>query len=277
MAAASLALRDLLTAPARPGTVLAAFPSAVYVQVTPGAAEGGAGAVVALLARDAVRLPLGLVVGEDAASRPFAGLAAGEEMLVGDGAVQLIGPAPRQWRVQRWWDSRVPVVRPPTATDPPTATEPPGGDRAVDDAVRGLVGLGPGLTPAGDDVLCGALAALTALGDGERRARLAAAVTRHAHRTTTLSAALLHAAADGHGVPELTRLIVAVLRDEPADARRALAAVLAIWHSSGVALATGALLVLRAAHAPATAPGILQARTAAPCPITPSPTREEAA
>jgi hypothetical protein len=225
-----------------------------------------------------VRLPLGLVVEQDAASRPFAGVTAGGRMLVGDGAVRLVGPQPRQWRVQRWWDPRVPVVRRPAApdrppaTDPPVRTDPRGRDGAVDAAVRGLVGLGPGLTPAGDDVLCGALAALTALGDGERRARLAAAVTRHAPRTTTLSAALLHAAAEGYGVPELTRLIVAVLRDEPADARRALAAVLQIGHSSGVALATGALLVLRAAHAPATASGILPR-----CPAAPPPTREEAA
>jgi hypothetical protein len=79
---------------------------------------------------------------------------------------------------------------------------------------------------------------------------LAEVVHRHAHRTTTVSAALLHCAAAGHGLPELTRLLVAVLMAEPRDRQRqALTALLAVGHTSGAALATGALLTLPLARA----------------------------
>jgi len=248
MVAGSVAVAPLLGAPARPARVLAAFPGAVYLQV-----EGtvdAAGGVVALLAADAVRLPVGLVVAEPTAQAPFADIAPGDRMLVGDGAVRA---GHRSWRVGRWWDPRVPVLsghpadawhagHPPHARQAPT-----GADVALDTAVKALVGLGPGLTPAGDDVLCGVLAALTALGDLPRRDRLAAAVEPHLTRTTTLSAALLRAAAAGHGLPQLTRLLCAVLRGEPADrVAQALTALLAVGHTSGVALAAGALLTLRA-------------------------------
>jgi hypothetical protein len=279
MAAASVAVRDLLMASARSARVLAAFPSAVYLQLDLGCPDGGSRrevgtGVVALLARDAVRLPLGIVIDADTAAAPFAGLGPGDQALVGDGLVRCDAG---RWRVLRWWDPRVPVVGrvdgrvggPAAAPSPDPRGTDDVDDDDVDDAVARLVGAGPGLTPAGDDVLCGALAALAATGDDARRRALAAAVLRHTHRTTSLSAGLLRCAAAGHGLPQLTRLLTAVLRGEPLDRQRqALTDLLAIGHTSGAALATGALLTLRAGPTPSTRPPLP--------PPPPAPARDHA-
>jgi len=64
------------------------------------------------------------------------------------------------------------------------------------------VGRGPGLTPSGDDVIVGILAALThspALRDGPAQARrLTKALTPHLRTTTDISSHLLAQAAQGH-------------------------------------------------------------------------------
>src|SRR4051794_3544693 len=66
-------------------------------------------------------------------------------------------------------------------------------------AVHGLIGLGPGLTPSGDDFLMGALALLDALGERDARAALARAInTISPGSTSPLSACFLKAAAAGH-------------------------------------------------------------------------------
>ncbi len=77
------------------------------------------------------------------------------------------------------------------------------GDRGdLDDAVRQVTGRGPGLTPAGDDVLVGILAVLTAPGvaaDWEpAAARLRAALAPALPTTTEISRALLGQASQGH-------------------------------------------------------------------------------
>jgi hypothetical protein len=104
-----------------------------------------------------------------------------------------------------------------------------------------LLGRGPGLTPLGDDVLAGALATLVAL-ESPAAGRLGAAVLAHApDRTTFVSAALLHHAARGESVPELTALLVAA-RD--GGAQRLSAAtdrLLRVGHTSGAGLAIGVL------------------------------------
>src|SRR5262249_39110492 len=70
-------------------------------------------------------------------------------------------------------------------------------------AVAQLLGRGPGLTPTGDDVLAGALVALSALG-APAAVVLADAVTAAAPgATTTVSAALLTHAARGECIPQL--------------------------------------------------------------------------
>lgn len=101
--------------------------------------------------------------------------------------------------------------------------------------VRSLVGAGDGLTPYGDDQLCGWLAV-------HRAARIAtpevdAAVRALSHRTTPLSATLLDCALHGEVLPEFGAWLRAV--GTPAEATRA-AALAAIGHTSGHGLLAGA-------------------------------------
>jgi hypothetical protein len=94
------------------------------------------------------------------------------------------------------------------------------------ESARSLIGLGEGLTPAGDDYLVGALAALHRLGEGWPigEAPLRDAVIAHACRTTpTVSAAFLCYAVAGTFSEPLRDLAMA----STATAARAAAAALA--------------------------------------------------
>ena len=86
-----------------------------------------------------------------------------------------------------------------------------GGDRsgAADVAAR-LIGLGPGLTPSGDDVLVGIEAALHALAQPSA-GFLALAIGDVEERTTTLAATLLRHAAAGEFAERLHTLLAALL------------------------------------------------------------------
>jgi len=101
-------------------------------------------------------------------------------------------------------------------------------------AVAGLVGRGDGLTPLGDDVLCGWLAAHRAA--GVATSAVDDAVRRALPRTTTLSATLLECALAG----EVADLAAGYLRalGTPSE-RTARAALAALGHSSGEGLAHG--------------------------------------
>jgi len=108
-------------------------------------------------------------------------------------------------------------------------------------AVPELVGRGSGLTPAGDDVLCGWLAAHHAAGVGVPE--VAHAVATALSRTTTFSATLLDCALHGEVLPEFAGLVRAL--DEPmVDPAPAIHALAAIGHTSGSALLLGADLAL---------------------------------
>jgi hypothetical protein len=108
------------------------------------------------------------------------------------------------------------------------------------DAVPRLVGAGDGLTPLGDDVLCGWLAAHRAL--GVPTPEVDAAVRAHADRTTLLSATLLDCALEGEVLPELGAWLAALAT--PAQLPAAADALLAVGASSGAGLLTGAQLAL---------------------------------
>ena len=62
-----------------------------------------------------------------------------------------------------------------------------------------LIGLGIGLTPSGDDFLCGVLAGLTLLGlrDSQDFRHLSAEISRNLAKTNAISAAFLRCAMDG--------------------------------------------------------------------------------
>ncbi len=107
-------------------------------------------------------------------------------------------------------------------------------------AAVALLGLGPGLTPAGDDLVIGWLAGLQAGGGGTLCGAIAGALgAAAASRTTPLGAALVVAALAGHvGVP--ARRFVA-----GPDAA-ALAALLAVGATSGADFLAGYALARRA-------------------------------
>jgi hypothetical protein len=243
-------LRDLLTGPMRPATVIAAGPAATYVDV--------ARRVLAIVVPGGVRLPCAAML-LDAARLPTAG----SRVSVGGGAVHQDGR--EVIAVRRWFDPRVRVARidrrvvarfarvvgsrgtvdgllPDDAVDRLADGLGRGDARG---AVMALLGRGTGLTPAGDDLLAGALATLRALGSPAADG-LGTAVRALAPRATTrLSAALLEAADVGGVVPEAADVLRALAgaRDvEPAASR-----LVDLGHTSGWHLAAG--LLVGATHA----------------------------
>lgn len=118
------------------------------------------------------------------------------------------------------------------------------GHGVANDAI-GLLGLGPGLTPSGDDVCVGAFAALDAIGEREVHAALARVIVAMAPGATSpLSACLLRAAAAGYAGEGLHRAVSAALAG---DADAAIAAADEIGHSSGWDMLAGAIMALQAA------------------------------
>jgi len=266
--AASVALRPAVQAPRRPARVLAVFPAAAYLEVRSGAEPR----VIALVTPDAVRPPNAIVVGFAGQAGPAdlaAVLSCDDEAWVGEG---MAGAGRLCVTVHRWWDPAPPLG----AADPeslrrglaaldeiiaPAPRRPGldlGGDAArlaagcrtgsLADAVTAaerLIGLGPGLTPSGDDMLCGLLVAMRRLGHAAGAPRavwfadwLAATVTYHARTSTTpISATLLHCAARG----EASREVLAVLHG--LTGRRPLAPavhrLLEVGHTSGADLLWG--------------------------------------
>lgn len=275
--AASLALRPLLDPPRRPARVIAVFPSALYLEMRGGPEPR----VLAVVTSDAHRLPNAVVVGATRREHPFRGVREGGEAFAGDGRVEADG---LRVRVRRWWDPS-----PALGGMQPAALA--AGVRALEDALAAagasggglaghpgpaelaeacaagdlagaveaaerIVGLGPGLTPSGDDILCGLLVSLRLVGDAVRHGRravwladwLGAAVTADAGtRTTALAATLLHCAAAGGAGAEVAAVLRGVAGHEPPalPVRR----LLAVGHTSGADLAQGVLAGCRAALA----------------------------
>jgi hypothetical protein len=96
-----------------------------------------------------------------------------------------------------------------------------------------LIGLGPGLTPSGDDTIGGALITLHVLGEDKVRDRLWHELAPHARAATgDISFAHLSAAAEGFGHEAVHRLINNVMEGGE-DLPGALDAVHAIGHTSG--------------------------------------------
>jgi hypothetical protein len=116
-------------------------------------------------------------------------------------------------------------------------------DTASADAVGGLIGLGPGLTPSGDDFLAGALALLDCVGERDAHAALGRAVIAALPGSTSpLSACFLKAAAAGYIGENLHRAVSSVMAG---DAGAAIAAVDTIGHSSGWDMLAGIMSALR--------------------------------
>lgn len=249
----STAIGDCVLGPPRRGRVRAVFPSAVYIDLE--------GAVVAVVTHDGVRLPNAVVVPLPRTARPFSGV--NGEVTVGGGGIVLGG---LRVHAARYWNPR-PLLAP---VDPLTlgrrlarlretlAASParPGlpvphrladacrmaGLAAAAYAADQLVGLGPGLTPSGDDLLAGTLAALRLLGgDAAFTTALADHVsTVGARRTTALSATLLRLAGRGEVAAEVGQVIRALNGQGSLD--EAAGRLYAIGHCSGADLAQGLLI-----------------------------------
>lgn len=241
---ASTAIAAVLAAARRPARVLGASTTAVYLAVEGG---GAVPEVVAILADRAVHLPLGVAVPGRAPALRDAGA-----VFVGGGAIEL-----GRWSLvpDRWVDPRphlpgrplgprleeaedllaVPAETAGVASHPAAAVA--DGLRAGDPGpALELLGQGPGLTPAGDDVVAGAAAALAVLGRLDTSA-VEAVVAAARVATTVLSAALLRCATRGEVVPQAAELLRALCGHGSPES--ALDRLLGVGHTTGAALALG--------------------------------------
>lgn len=283
-AAVSPLVVGAVTGPVREAGVLGAFPTCVYLDL------GKHDAVLALLARDALQQPIGLRLAASSGEIVW-GVEPGDTVAVGGGHVRLPEADVVAARVRP--PARVtPVTSPPSPDRVNSFRGHPdaevvhsigwgglagslgAGDsalaelardlaaaalagRSVAPHLRGLVGAGPGLTPSGDDAVSGVLLALRSVGQLEAVDRLASELLPLLPTTTSISAALLRAAAEGYAVPEVVTLVEAVhgsanrkYRPTPPDSGpfddwfrlidpRLVERVVAIGHSSGRDLVSG--------------------------------------
>ncbi len=103
---------------------------------------------------------------------------------------------------------------------------------ALHDDAQGLIGLGPGLTPSGDDYLGGLLIALHALGRRPQANALWRWLEPRLKRTSAISGAHLAAAAAGEGHEALHASLEA-LASRNADWPRTLDQIARVGHVSG--------------------------------------------
>lgn len=256
-AAASTVLRSAPAAANRRGRVLGVFASAVYAELGED--------LISLEASDALRLPCAIVLPVATAARPFATLQPGA-VVTANGLEPDVGRltvGSLTVDVVRWWRPRRPRTvdaYDETRLSDLAAALPPlnslvrdgvaalvralAGHRDLTLQTGGLLGLGDGLTPEGDDVLAGLLVALRSRPTTRDLAdRLGDAVTLGARsRTNTVSAGLLRHAADGHAVPRLVDVLDRLGGDGPESALpTTVVRLLAVGHTSGTALAHGVL------------------------------------
>jgi hypothetical protein len=118
------------------------------------------------------------------------------------------------------------------------------GDRsgAADQAAR-LIGLGPGLTPSGDDVLVGIEGALHALAQPSA-GFLALAIGDVEERTTDLAATLLRHAAAGEFAERLHTLLAALLGSDDESIPAAIGRAVAWGATSGTDCLLGVMIGL---------------------------------
>jgi hypothetical protein len=258
---ASAELGDLLSGPPVSATVRGVTGPACYLDV--------GGRIVVVEGPGGVGLPNAVRVAQPA--RPPLQLAIDDEVVLGRGALTVDG---LQLPVQRWWDpyvrvgstrldaAGVAVVTAMLRSAAVTASADSSAlaevlhahdDGGLGAAATALLGRGPGLTPAGDDVLAGILATLRVLGPSRPTAvatrlaatadALAAAVIGVApQRTTALSAQLLeHADRGAVALPVADVLRAIAGRGGLVAAAARLARV---GHTSGSDLLTGIALAV---------------------------------
>jgi hypothetical protein len=253
-ATGSVTVAGLVRGEVCPAVVLGAFPTATYLRLV-------GGDVIAVLTRDAVRLPLGLRLSTHSADDPLdrwtgpvrvgsscvetADRAIRLSRIISVSAPSNLQPEPRAVAYAAGRLSDLVPLEPVPRLLGVLAGEP----REVEAVVARLLGLGPGLTPSGDDALAGFLVGAWSFGLAADRLRtvvLEAAPTG----TTELSAALLRCASRGESIPQVSALVWAL--SERADHHRlvddALGELGRIGHTSGAALAAGVVAAAQAAE-----------------------------
>lgn len=119
-------------------------------------------------------------------------------------------------------------------------------------AASELIGLGPGLTPSGDDFLVGVMATLARGGGGGGAALRAAleaiswAVAQREHTTSDVSRHYLRLATSGHFGQSLTELLDAFTWSSSVEQERCIRQLLAIGSSSGADTLAGIALGMAA-------------------------------
>lgn len=251
-AAASTAVRDVLAGPQQQAEWLGTCASALYLLTE-------SATVLAILTRDAVRLPCAVVLPRSATELPLASIATTRpdevgEVGVGEQRLTWAGPTGKVTVecTRQWTPPRLPTGTPDPAALARLRTALGGVDVGLEPAriasltdpagaagaVAGLLGRGPGLTPSGDDVLAGLLIGARAFGRPEPVLEQAVAATATG-ATTALSAQLLRHAARGECIEQLTAVVRGLLAGmlTPGEVTR----LLAVGHTSGAALGHGLL------------------------------------
>jgi Protein of unknown function (DUF2877) len=115
-----------------------------------------------------------------------------------------------------------------------------------EESVCRLLGLGPGLTPSGDDYLGGMMIALHAFGYGQAVERLYAIIDREApRRTNRISAAHLAATREGWGAAPLHDMLNLLVTETGPPLPSLIYDVDRIGHTSGWDALTGILTVVQ--------------------------------
>jgi len=115
----------------------------------------------------------------------------------------------------------------------------------VSRAAGALAGLGPGLTPSGDDVLVGGLLSF-ALNPNDSRVMRQAIISAVRDRTTRISMAYLEAAARAEASESWHRLVAALAVDDPGRIASAARGVMAFGETSGSDMLSGFVLATEA-------------------------------
>lgn len=245
---ASIWVLGLVAGPARTVSVLHSGDHAIYLDLE--------GVCLGVLGARAVQVPCGVRTQLPHVPEP----ASGTPVVVGDGVITM---DELEVLVTNIVDTTVPVLSPEAAAwggghlgdlvgdrlDQARSTLPTEALRQLaagdPSSVEALLGLGPGLTPLGDDVLAGWLAAAVASrhpGLGELRSTVALSARE---RTTALSATLLACAARGEGVPEFRSMLSGVADGNADVIEQSLSLLLRVGETSGEGLVLGAQLALQ--------------------------------
>ena len=113
------------------------------------------------------------------------------------------------------------------------------------EAIASLIGLGPGLTPSGDDFLGGMLIALHICGEKLVKKNLFVQIESLIDSTGPVSSTHLNAAAHGEGSHSLHQLLNMLLEGNEAYLELGIDSINQIGHTSGWDALAGAVVVLR--------------------------------